>query len=57
MALYSCQTLGLCLKNGVDFSLPLLQAEEEEEEEQQQQEPHQTYQKEANYSTGLEFCT
>ena len=40
MALYSCQTLGLCLRHGVDFSLPLLQAEEEEEEEEQQQEPH-----------------
>ena len=36
------------------FVLPLSQ---DEEEEQQQQEPHQTYQKEANYSTGLEFCT
>ena len=38
MALYSCQTLGLCLRHGVEFSLPLSQLEEEEEE--QQQEPH-----------------
>ena len=35
-----CQTLGLVLRLGVDFVLPLSQEEQEEEQEQQeQQEP------------------